>query len=249
MRRKLVVLDILLLLALGAIAWQGRMRWNEMQLQRKNNLTVEAIPPPQSPLTPMPVLAIVSVAKYAGIAAADIFFEDRNPAVVIDPPKVEAPKEMPPLPVVYGVLGLPSGTKAIMSERAGLAGRAVRAGDTIGEFKIVVLDAQSIIFDWSGKQISRKTRDLIDRSNPAGPGDEQLAGARSTGPSMSVQQQQSAGRPVLPTTGKELGIGTERPRLDCAPGDNSPFGTVNGRYKKISESTSFRSTCSWVKIQ
>jgi hypothetical protein len=204
LRRKFVVLDILLLLALGAIAWQGRMRWNEVQLKRQNNLTVKVMLLPESPLTPVPAPDVVSVAKYTGIATADIFFEDRNPAVVIDPPKVEAPKEMPPLPVVYGVLGLPSGTKAIMAARPGLAGRAVRAGDTIGEFKIAVLDAQSIIFDWNGKQISRKTRDLIDRSNPAGPGDAQSAAARSTGPSISVQQQQSAGRPVLPTTGKEL---------------------------------------------
>ncbi len=87
--------------------------------------------------------------------------------MIIDPPKVEVPKPMPPLPVVYGVLGLPSGTKAIMAEKQGGAGKSVHEGDTVGEFKIVSLDPKNVVFDWDGKQISRKIDDLIDRSGAA----------------------------------------------------------------------------------
>ena len=119
-------------------------------------------------MTPAPKPDAAPATKYADVATKDLFSKDRNPTVVIEPPKVEAPKPMPPLPVVYGVLGLPSGTKAIMAEKAGVASRSVHAGDTIGEFKIASLDPQNVVFDWDGKQISRKIEDLIDRSNGAG---------------------------------------------------------------------------------
>src|SRR5665213_4381676 len=78
---------------------------------------------------------------------------------------------MPPLPVVFGVMGLPSGTKAIMAEKKGADSKTVRSGDTIGEFQIVALDPVNVTFLWDGKQISRKIDDLIDRSGntpPAG---------------------------------------------------------------------------------
>ena len=89
---------------------------------------------------------------------------------------------MPPLPVVYGVLGLTSGFKAIMSERTGLAGRSIHAGDTIGEFKIVSLDWQSVVFDWDGRQIPRKIEDLIDRA-------ENGANNVSAGPKLTPPRQ------------------------------------------------------------
>ena len=122
------------------------------------------VTPPLAP-TPMPDAALAI--KFADVATKDLFSKDRNPAVIIEPPKVEKPKPMPPLPVVYGVLGLPSGTKAIMAVGRGMETRSVRKGDTVGEFKIVSLDPANVVFDWDGQQISRKMDDLIDRSGPA----------------------------------------------------------------------------------
>ncbi len=83
--------------------------------------------------------------------------------VIVDPPKIEKPKEMPPLPVVYGVLALPSGTRAIMAKNKSEPGIPVHEGDAIGEFKIVALDTQNVTFEWDGKEIARKIDDL-DRS-------------------------------------------------------------------------------------
>jgi hypothetical protein len=68
-----------------------------------------------------PILALLldaaTATKYADIATMDLFLQDRNPNVIIEPPKVAEPKNMAPLPIIYGVLGLPSGTKGIMSEK------------------------------------------------------------------------------------------------------------------------------------
>jgi hypothetical protein len=241
LKPKLIALNMLLVFALGAVVWQARLRWDEAQAKRRSNLSVKVTPIPPPPLTPAPKPDAAPATKYADVAAKDLFAKDRNPNVIIDPPKLDEPKKMPPLPVVYGVLGLPSGTKAIMSEKKGLDSRSVRAGDTIGEFRIAALDPQNVIFDWDGTQISRKIEDLIDRSNPAGPGGAQSA----PGPARAVSQ--NNGQPVPAGPGKETSGESERP---CVPGDNSPNGTVVDGYKKNFRPSPFGPIgCKWVKVQ
>jgi len=237
LKLKFLALNMLLVLALGAIVWQARTRWDEAQAKRRNNLSVKVKPLPAPPLTPAPKPDGAPAAKYADVATKDLFSKDRNPTVVIDAPKVETPKPMPPLPVVYGVLGLPSGTKAIMSEKPGVAGRSVQAGDTIGEFKIASIDPQNVVFDWDGKQISRKIDELIDRSNTGGTGGAQSAAVQPTGAAPVVS---NSAQPVAAGPGKGGA---------CVAGDNSPSGTVVGGYKKNSVQTPFGAVCSWAPVQ
>jgi hypothetical protein len=246
LKLKLIALNLLLVLALGAVGWQARIRWNEARMKRRNNLSVKIKPLPPPPLTPAPKPEGAPAAKYADVATKDLFSKDRNPDVVIDPPKVEAPKPMPPLPVVYGVLGLPSGTKAIMAEKAGLASRSVHAGDTIGEFKIASLDPQNVIFDWDGKQISRKIEDLIDRSNAAQPAGAQAAAAVQAGAS----SQQNKGQPVAAGPAKEVAGAPPQASRACVPGDDSPSGTVVGGYRKNFVASPFGPIgCTWTPVQ
>ena len=62
--------------------------------------------------------------KYNDVAQKNLFSKDRNPQVIIDPPKPpDPPKPMPKLPVVYGVMGLPSGDQGYYGGSA----RVVRA--------------------------------------------------------------------------------------------------------------------------
>ena len=147
---------------------------------------------------------------------------------------------MPPLPVVYGVLGLPSGTKAIMAEKPGEPSRSVHAGDTIGEFKIASLDPQNVVFDWDGKQISRKNRrsdrPVESRRRPAG---AQVA-ARAVPPGGAAPRQPqheqcAAGRG---RSGQRTGAGTAQ--RACVPGDTSPAGTVVDGYKKNVDADALR---------
>ena len=164
MKLKLIALNLALLLAIGAIAWQARVRWLATQVERRKDLSVTVKPVALPPLKPAPRPDAAQPVQYADVATKNLFSKDRNPTVIIEPPKVETPKPMPALPVVYGVLGLPSGTKAIMAEKRGGDSRSVKAGDSVGEFKIIALDTKDVVFDWDGKQISRKLDDLIDRS-------------------------------------------------------------------------------------
>jgi hypothetical protein len=237
----MLALSALLVIALGAIVWQGRAFWNDAQAKRRSTVNVKVAPTPAPPLTPTPKPDAAAAIKYADVATKDLFSKDRNPTVVIEPlPKVEE-KKMPPLPVVYGVLGLPSGTKALMSEKRGEPSRSVHTGDSIGEFKIASLNPQIVVFNWDGKQIMKKIDDLIDRSEAAGP---------AGGSAVAAQAGQAAAPPPpranTPPPPATPGAQTGPTQRACVPGDASPAGTVADGYRKVVNQTPFGAMCNWV---
>jgi hypothetical protein len=242
-RLKLVALNAGLAAGLVLIVWQGRVRWVAAQAERRAvvNAPIKKVTPP--PATPVQKPDAVQAAKYADVAAKNPFSKDRNPTVILDVPKVEPPKVMPPLPVVFGVLSLPSGAKAIMSERAGAPSRSVHTGDSVGEFKVVALDSRKVTFEWDGKQLEKNLDDLVDRSGGTVAGSSQGA---SSGPAAP------AAPPVAPKSasdamGAEIGT-AEAPAKACKPNENSALGTVVDGYKKSGVQSPFGIMgCSWVK--
>ena len=156
---------------------------------------------------------------------------------------------MPPLPVVYGVLGLPSGVKALMAEKAGASSQSVHTGDTIGEFKIASLDAQNVTFLWEQKEVHRKIEDLIDRSGPP-----ENNGAAAAVPAAGGAAPAAPPRPAPSTVtgpaalGAEIGAQGHSERA-CRPGDNSPADTVIDGYKKTVVMLPFGAICRWVPVQ
>ena len=240
MKPKLIALNVLLLAALAVIAWEGRARWKDAQAERQTSLNAKSAPAAVKALPPAAPPAAAQPVHYADVATKDLFAKDRNPNVIIDPPKVEVPKPMPALPVVYGVLGLPSGTRAIMSAKQGGAGKSVHEGDQVGEFKIVSLDPKTVVFDWDGTQISRKIDDLIDRSSAN-------TQAQTQGPAVALAPPPT---PVAPGPAKsDDPKQADRP---CQPGDNSPAGTVVDGYRKAfaAATTPFGPMgCHWVAVQ
>ena len=237
-----------LLLAIGAIAWQARVRWQATQIERRQNLIVAVKPVMIAPLKPAPRPDAAQPVQYADVATKNLFSKDRNPNVIIDPPKVEVPKPMPPLPVVYGVLGLPSGTKAIMAEKRGADGRSVKTGDAVGEFMIVSLDTKDVVFDWDGKQISRKLDDLIDRSGATGAaGGAQGAAAQPSGPAVAAPAAANNQPVIAASPGQAVSGQVTRP---CVTGDNSPNGTVVDGYRKEFRATPFGPIgCRWLPVR
>lgn len=246
MKLKFIALNALLLIGVLAIAWQARARWEEAQKRRAANLNAAVKPVASLPTTPLPKPEAPPAAKYADVATKDLFAKDRNPVVIVETPKVEPAKPMPPLPVVYGVLALPSGTKAIMAEKTGGPSTPVHQGDTVGEFTIVSLDPRNVTFEWNGQEISRKIDDLIDRSGPVD------NTGRGNGPAVVLQPNSQARNtvqtnninPGSPSLGAETGSAGASQRA-CVPGDNSPPGTVVDGYKKVVTASPFGSICRW----
>ena len=66
MKPKLIALNILLVLAMGAIVWQARARWSETQSKRREKLSVKV--KPLVPLNPM-VVGLKAAAMVGGAAA------------------------------------------------------------------------------------------------------------------------------------------------------------------------------------
>jgi hypothetical protein len=234
--QKRIVWDLLVVLALGATVRQGRVSWHEAQTKRGRFLSVEVAQFGAPPPAPMPRPEAATAVEYVDIATMDLFSQDRSPNVIIDRPKAEEPKKMPPLPIFFGVLGLPSGTKALMAEKAGLPSVSVRTGDAVGEFRIASLDTQNVTFAWEGNMISRSINDMINQSNEGVPTSVQSARMPSS-------------LMVAPSSPPPDESPSERSQLPCVSGDNSPVGTVAGRYKKSLERTTRGAVCSWERVK
>ncbi len=241
-KSKLVALNAGLAAGLALVVWQGATVWKDAKAQRKAtvNVPVRKITPP--PMTPAKKPDAVQSAAYADVASKNLFSKDRNPTVVVDPPKVEPPKVMPPLPVVYGVLGLPSGVKAIMAEYAGKPSKPVQTGDTIGEFKVIALDLHKIKFEWDGREVERNLDEL---AAPRGSAPANV-GVQSSGPAVS-RPAEAPKPPDSSALGAESGT-PDAPTRRCVSGDNSALGSVVDGYKKTGVETPFGVMgCKWVR--
>ena len=257
LKPRLIVLSLLLVVAIFAVAWQARARLHQARTLRRKTLEVAVKAPAPPPLAPAPKPEAPPATNYADVAMKDLFSKDRNPTVVIEVPKAVPPKPMPPLPVVYGVLGLPSGPRAIMAEKSGQPEKPYHAGDKIGEFTILALNTKDITFEWDGKKVERRIEDLTDHSGrgaasaagnaaapppptspavnffPTPPGQPGTQ-ANNNPPAASLQ-----GSPI----GAEIGAAGQSERA-CRPGDSSPAGAVVDGYRKVAISTPF-----WNELQ
>lgn len=243
-RTKLVALNLALIVAIAMLAARGRDMWNRAKAERRAtvNVPVRYVAPPAIPASKPPEGTLA--AKYTEVATKDLLSKDRNPNVVIEPPKVEPPKVVPPLPLVSGVMTLPSGSRAIMAEKAGAPVKSVKAGETVGEFTVVAMDAKKITFQWQDRKIEKNLDDLVDRTAAGQSGE--TAGPAVPGPTASNSVLQTATSAVL---GADITF-QDAPAKACKPGDNSPAGTVVEGYRKTGVEMPFGlASCHWVPVK
>lgn len=243
MKRKLILLNLALLAATSFAAWKLREQYladqaRAMQVRRNQIKVVPAAPavatPKPDPFTGLP---------YAEVAQKNLFSKDRNPNIVIEAPPPVPVKVMPPLPLVAGVMGLPSGMLALMSEKPEVKPHGVRLNEMIGPFKVVALTPQTVSFEWDGKRIDKKVDELLARApmpvvNTGG-------GSASSGPNPA----DPSAPPPPPAAAKPGGAVVGNGMKSCTPGDTSPAGTVADGYKKVVEATPFGNACRWIATQ
>jgi hypothetical protein len=169
LNRRLVLLNLALLALVGALLWTLRANWLQAKereravLQRK--VAAKAILAPPA----LPGVKTVAPAEYIDVAGKMLFSKDRNPTVVVEPPKPAPEPVMPALPRYHGQMAIGEPV-ILLSMSANADQRGYHAGDQVGDFKLVSFDENRVDFEWKGKNVERKIEELRPKETgvPAG---------------------------------------------------------------------------------
>lgn len=240
-----MVLNLLLLAVLAMLAVQIRKEWLSAKMREQSFLPKTLNPTPARPLVPFVKPSPLMASSYAAVAQMNLFSQDRNSNVIVDPPPPVREKPLPPFPVARGVMlwdGVPP--TVVLSEKSNGAQRGYHPGDTIGEWTIVSIDNQFVTFEWNGKQFQKRLDELLDKTlvaseAPAAPSQAAPTNLTPAAPAVQSLSPKAAG-PGVDVGGNMRG---------CVAGDSSPAGTIVDGMKKIVSATPFGSVCRWESAQ
>lgn len=241
MKTRLRLLNVLLVVACGFVAWQMRANQidHEARLDRTFSVRAQQVAAGETVIDPLP--SAPKPADYSQVAMRMLFAQDRNPTVVEEKKPEPPPKKMPELPVLHGVMDLGDGAIAMMSPKNGDAQGTYKVGDTIGEFEIVKIATDRITFRWEGKEVTKLSAELRGSGERPAP---RSAKTPAT-PAAAAPAPAAPAAPVKPGPGRDLG-GTSRA---CQPGDKSPDGTIVDGYMKRTARTPMGPVCNWVPVE
>jgi hypothetical protein len=254
MNRKLVLLNLALLALVGTLVWSLRVHYLEAKQRERETLQRTARARSLAALPPVVAPAPAYPAEYIAVAQQMLFSKDRNPNVPEEPkPLPPPPPPMPALPEAYGVMNL-FGDHVIILSLGKNAQKSYRTGDSIGPFKVVRFDSESVVFEWDGKEVERPIRELLAKNDPQKSPPQQQAPYQAPGPPQASTTQAPSVQPISeisssnadknPTLGTDMGQGYRA----CSSGDTSPAGTVLNGYKKVIGRTVMGPSCHWEKV-
>jgi hypothetical protein len=242
LRRRLLLLDIVLVALLAYAGWQVRQADLRAKARAAAMLghKVKADPPP--PWTPLPAQKPVVPGGYAVVAQQDLFDRSRNPVVELPPPPPPpAPPPMPALPVYHGQMNI-GGLTVFLSQTASGAHEAIHPGEKIGQFTLVSVNMEEIEFEWDGKTVRQKIDALTDRSN------QQQPASAAAAPSARTEAPAAAPPPPVAKSAIGPGADTGRGFKLCDPNDSMPPGSVVDGFRKMIYTTPFGNACRWDQI-
>jgi hypothetical protein len=253
-RRMIVFLNVALLALAASLGWLLRTHW--LAEQARQNATLSRPTPIKAvmPLPPLTPAKPVAPAEYIEVAEKMLFSKDRNPNVVLEPPPpAPPPPPMPALPSYHGQMAI--GEPVILLSADKVPQKSYHAGDTIGEFKVLRFDPDKITFEWNGKTVERKPRDIMAKE--AAPATTTAAPAAAA-PATAARPSVAAIKPAAPQAAASAVASKDDPLFGpetrpgvraCVGGDTSPNGTLHDGYKKTSSNTMFGEICTWEKVQ
>jgi hypothetical protein len=242
MTRRLMALNLLLVVLIAAAFWRMRVVWLEQERASAQFFARPATAgDPPVILIPEPPKQVMAM-SYLEVAQQLMFSRDRNPTVVVE---VEAPKPMPPLPLYYGMINLGDGPKVVLAGSRGAGQRSYRPGQQIGDFKLLAIEPTGLVFEWEGKRVPAAYAQLKDNEPVsqaparAAPGPTVAQPAKPAASATSIGSQQ--------VSGPGESAGTDR-RM-CQAGDTSPEGAVVNGFRKVLAATPFGKSCYWEKVR
>jgi hypothetical protein len=233
--RKIVLLNVVLAAVVIFACFQMRNQWRAAKSREAGTLHPAPVRASAAPTYyPLPAAEPVLAAGYNAVAQKDLFDPSRNPNVPVDaPPPPPPPPPMPVLPRYYGQMNL-DGVSAILSETANTPQTSVKPGETIGQFKLVDVSIQEIVFEWNGQLVRKRLDELLNRNIQPSDAPAALAARQAPPPPAPVVK--------TPTGPGEL---TPQGFKVCNPNDSTADGTVVDGFRKVAYSTPFGSACRW----
>jgi hypothetical protein len=244
MKRRIIWVNLVLAVLVMAAVVKVRHEWL-VERQQEHVVKYAHVKPAAVPKAPIPAPpAPVAASTYSDIANKMLFSRDRNPNVVIEAPPPPV-KKMPPLPLLHGVMGLPSGTLALLSLDAKSSGKAVKVGDKIGEFELAALSQDEISFHWEDQTVTKSVSEMIYRGSEAtaAAGGNERGAAPAAAPAANTPSSSALAKPNT-----EAPATLEGTKL-CTPGDSSPAGTVTDGFRKVLAPNPFGTTCYWEPVK
>jgi hypothetical protein len=235
MKRKLILLNVALVVLAAAAAWQLRAKWREGKAQERKVLAqpVKPVVAPPPPALDAPQAA--TAAGYSEVATKTLFSRDRNPNVVVE---VAPPKPVPEFPAAYGIMNLGGGPTAILSTKPGETGKRFSPGDKVGEFTLAEVESDAIVLEWDGRQFRKSLKELRAAA-PAAPA------APAAAPAAAAATVVAPIRTAVASPDPGPGAQTSEERRDCQAGDTAPAGTIRNGYRKVLVPSPFGDFCRW----
>jgi hypothetical protein len=185
------------------LGWVLRVNWLEAQARERAVLRRQVAPKAVLAPPSIPGVQATAPAEYIDVANKMLFSKDRNPIVVVEPPKPAPEPVMPALPSYTGQMAIGAEPVIFLSIAKDVQ-HSFHAGDQVGDFKLVSFNDDNVVFDWNGKTVERKLEDLRPRlilaQAGAGAGTAASPGSNSgTGAPQAPAPQMP--RPSIPTPG------------------------------------------------
>ncbi len=150
MSRRLIVLDVALLVLLGFGVMKLRASW----LAFGPAHTVAAIRPAVEPLAALPVQVVKAAVpeNWTEVPARNPFSFDRNDVDVLAPVEVAAPKPAAPKPLLFGIMFFDSQKVAMLGsgQPGNRAFRPLKVGESIDGWIVVSIEAKTAVVELNG---------------------------------------------------------------------------------------------------
>lgn len=162
MRRSIVILNLVLLVAGGLVVYRLRAEWKNHRSRVGWVYQGRVVEAAENFAAGQPGPA---VANWGDIVARNVFHPDRTSVVA-----TAAGGPPPPEPILFGTMNLGSGPVALMSEGQGRGFRQVRIGEVIGGYKLIAVEGQQVSLEWAGGRIKLDAAESSSRArSQAGP--------------------------------------------------------------------------------
>jgi hypothetical protein len=134
-----------------------------------------------------------------------------------------------------------------MAAKKGEGQKGYRAGDQIGDYKIVSFDNRSIVFEWDGQKFTKNVQDLADRDAQTA----QLMQRQNTPEPAAAAPAETKPVVISGPSGSDRGPGVDTGGgiRACVAGDSAAPGTVSDGYRKVVSETPFGKVCRWEKVK